>query len=358
MMKDSDFKQIFLNECPILDVRSEDEFARGALPGAVNFPILENTERVLVGTLYKKSGREFAIQKGEELVSGEVRARRLQSWAHLAQKFRGSLRITCARGGLRSAYAQEWLQEIGFEVPRIEGGVKRAREFLRVNNENLDDLQFGVITGKTGSGKTSLLNRVFQQSGKPILDLEKLANHRGSAFGHLGSQPSSASFENSLSVALLKTREQNSRIWVEDESRMVGSCVLPEVFFGKMRKSAVVVIEESLDSRVEEIFKDYFLEVLESDRTLRLEIYEKALRVLEKKLGGLRFQEVWRDFSRAVEDSKRLQSPSELHKEWIRKILLWYYDPLYQRSFEKRRPVELFRGNREEVYGWVCRENS
>lgn len=349
-LNSQELKNLFLNKIPLIDVRAPVEFAQGHLPGAVNLPILNDEERALIGITYKKEGQEAAVQLGYKLVSGDVKNSRLQKWLQFINQNPETV-IYCFRGGLRSKITQKWLQEAGVARPLIQGGYKRVRNFL------IDEVhQFAnkssllILSGTTGSGKTSFLNEV--KSFYPVLDLEALACHRGSAFGAISlSQPSQINFENQIAVSLLSVQESPKKFLVEDESRLIGSCAVPQSFFIKMRQSPVIWIEETLENRVENIFRDYIREPMFAKETAKvLDIFKRykvSTSKISKKLGGLRTQELLGLISHSEQEFLMSQDLSS-NKIWIEKLLIYYYDPMYLSSLDRRQVKVLFKGSRAD----------
>lgn len=347
---EKEYTRLVLEKVPILDVRAPVEFADGMLPGSTNLPLLTDDERAAVGTIYKQKGSEAAVALGHSLVSGQVKERRILAWRDWLEQRPGAV-ITCFRGGLRSGIAQQWLAERSMARVRLEGGYKGMRRFLLKQVEDAATRRWIAVAGPTGSGKSALL-----QAGRfPALDLEALARHRGSAFGALpDAQPSQASFENALGAELtvLAHRAPACPWLMEDESRMVGSRVVPEALFSALRSAPAVLIEESLDRRVENVFAEY---VLGSDlggargeaaAAAKLESYRQALRKISGKLGGLRTREILGllDAARALDD----------HRLWIRRLIEEYYDPFYFSSLARRQPKILFRGSREAAQEFLA----
>ena len=342
-----------MNETAFIDVRAPVEFAIGSLPNATNLPILNDEERALIGLTYKNEGNEAAIKLGYNLVSGEVKNSRVNSWVSFIRENPESV-IYCFRGGLRSQITQKWIQEAGIERPIIKGGYKRVRNFLIDEVDSIsENSKMVILSGTTGSGKTKFLNEV--KSFYPGLDLEALACHRGSAFGATNTnQPSQINFENNLALFLMQFKTSALKeipLLVEDESRLIGSRALPKSFFDRMRASPVLWIEETLEGRLNNIFEDYILnEMFDKDNDLVLAIfarYKASVQKISKKMGGLRTQELIGLLKKSEDDyinSNELSS----NKEWIEKLLVYYYDPLYLSSLERRKANILFKGNRFE----------
>ena len=227
----------------MIDVRSPLEFERGAFPNAVNLPLLFDTERHEIGKMFKNAGKDAAINLGNELVCGESKARRLGNWQKFLQENPSAV-VYCFRGGIRSQTFQQWLKDM--DVPLVEGGYKALRRYLIDTIETVTaSSELMIIGGKTGSAKTHLLNTLNFS-----IDLEGLANHRGSAFGRrIQGQPSQINFENQLGIALLKLPFENTQqLFLEDESRSIGSLSIPKEFHDKMTASPIAMLEESLEA--------------------------------------------------------------------------------------------------------------
>ncbi|MGZ3722009.1 MAG: tRNA 2-selenouridine(34) synthase MnmH [Bdellovibrionales bacterium] len=337
-------KRLVAGEAKLIDVRAPVEFAAGSIPGSVNLPILNDKEREQVGTVYKTEGSSQAVALGHQLVSGQTKAERIEAWSNFIRANHSAAYITCFRGGMRSQLAQSWVREKRLAVPRVAGGYKAMR---RVLIEQITEFstrgKMIVLSGKTGSGKTTLLQglRDFQN-----IDLEALANHRGSAFGgYKHEQPSQADFENRLAVNLAGIK--NARpVLVEDESRMIGKIVQPEDFFNLLRVSPVLVLDESLEVRIENTFQEYVVERA-ADGSLFPTLQDCLYRI-KTRLGGTRYTEISQDMRRA-QMAFRENNDLSLSREWIEKLLVWYYDPLYERSWEKRKPQVLASAGREGI---------
>lgn len=368
--------ELFIIDTPLIDVRAPIEFAQGSLPGSVNIPILGDQERAVVGTTYKYQGSEAAVRLGYEMISGFVKQNLLQQWLDFIHRHPQAV-LYCFRGGKRSQIAQQWLKEAGVDRPLIFGGYKMARHFLINTIDRFSaNRKLLVVTGPTGSGKTRLIKDIGDTY--PALDIEAIARHRGSAFGGLPtSQPTQIDFENRLAVNLLKLVQeiQYKPVVVEDESRNIGSVYLPTSFFARMRNSEVIWIDESFETRVNNIFVDYILDTaigkaqqsrlrrqqavlsedqgILHDQALRLfEKYQHALQMISKKLGGQRFQEVSKDLENARLNFLRMNE-IQSNKIWIEKLVKYYYDPLYLGSLQRRQVNPSFKGSRDEVVDYL-----
>lgn len=348
ILDSSHFEEIFASDRPLIDLRAPCEFVLGSFPSALNLPLMDDQERAVVGTIYKQQGTEAAIRKGHELVSGELREARLHSWLQQIQSAPDTV-LFCFRGGLRSQTVQKWLEERGCFAPLIKGGYKSLRSFLLTAIETQSErLPFFVITGMTGSGKTALLKKLPHS-----IDLEDLAQHQGSAFGAKNQgQPTQIDFENRLAIAMLKMSRQNPRmLFIEDESRMIGQRVVPETFFKRQRASPVIYLERSLEERVDHILDIYVRRRLEENAynfDELLQQHRKSLNSISKKLGGLLTQECLHHLDEAMRESQ-LNASHEGHRLWIEKLLVNYYDPIYQKNLKIRAPKILFSGSEEDI---------
>ena len=330
-------KELFFSQTPLVDVRAPVEFSEGSIPHSLNLPIMNDEERRLVGTCYKEKGQEDAILLGHNLVKGEIKRERVQKW--LAEiKARPETQFFCFRGGLRSQIACQWIREAGVDRQPIPGGYKRMRRFFLSYLEQANFPNLIRLGGLTGSGKTIVLNTIGGS-----IDLEKLASHRGSAFGGMGAQPSQVRFENELSLELMRV---NDLTLVEDESAMIGRIVIPKRFHLHMRNSPLIILKCDEEERIQNIFADY---VLGSD----LEKLSIPLLRIAKALGGARFKEI----SDLMKAAFELEKTPENHAEWIKKLLHYYYDPLYQKDLKQQGTQVLFEGPAEEIHHFITSQN-
>ncbi|PIB51696.1 tRNA 2-selenouridine(34) synthase MnmH [Pseudomonas sp. 2995-1] len=353
----TDYRDIFLNDRPMMDTRAPVEFIKGAFPGVVNLPLMNDDERQRVGTCYKQQGQQAAIVLGHQLVSGKVLEERLARWTEFAQANPDGY-LYCFRGGLRSQLVKQVLKdESGIDYPRIGGGYKAMRTFLlETVDQAVEQCDFVLLGGLTGSGKTEVINQL--NNG---LDLEGHANHRGSSFGKRASgQPSNIDFENRLAVDVLKKRARGIEQFVlEDESRMIGSCALPLNLHRGMQVYPMVWLEESLENRVERVLREYVTDLCaqfsvafgEAGFERFAERLTQSLANIHKRLGGERYQRLHALMQAALAEQARSGSV-DLHRGWI-VGLREYYDPMYAFQREKKGARIEFAGEQAAVVEYL-----
>ncbi len=345
----------------MIDVRAPLEFERGAFPGAVNLPLLTDSERHEVGAQFKNRGQDAAIALANELVSGTSKLERIDAWRDFLAN-RPNAVLYCFRGGLRSHTVQRWLLDHGMDVTLVEGGYKALRRFLITTIETVSaNSKFMIIGGKTGSAKTHLINALDCS-----VDLEGLANHRGSAFGRrIDDQPTQINFENRLGIALMKLPFQKTEhIFLEDESRSIGSLSIPKIFHDKMTDSPIAMLEESLEARVDTIYRDYiysnFQDFKERDADAAGENFSEfllgSLHRIQRRLGGERYGEIRATMEQALTHTDPGEAES-LHRQWIQSLLCDYYDPMYEYQMNKKLNRVVYRGTREEFSAWASHLN-
>ena len=355
----SDYARLFLNDVPLLDVRAPVEFQAGAFPTAENHPLLDDEDRHRIGVRYKEKGQEAAIELGSERVNGELRDHRIKAWLTFARRHPDSV-LYCFRGGLRSQISQQWLSEaLGHAYPRVEGGYKAMRRFL------IDQLEISaariqplVLGGRTGAGKTRLLQRLQHK-----IDLEALAHHRGSAFGtRPRGQPGQIDFENALSIALLKHRHAgNSPLVLEDESAHVGARTLPAPLWKAMKAAPLAILKADPATRIGHTREEYFVDTLKEFQALQGEergyaAWERylldSLDKIQRKLGGLRHKAL-REAMQSALRSHRRDGDARAFDPVIRRLLEEYYDPMYDYAIERNRGRIRFTGDAGAMAAWL-----
>ena len=296
-------------QLPLVDARSEGEFAQSHIPGAINIPILDNAERIQVGTLYKQAGPEKATLKGFELVGPRFHLIQREALRKFPAK---KLILYCWRGGMRSQILSWLLTQVGFEIFRLEGGYKTYRSFTFEAVRKPYPLL--VLGGKTGAAKTVLLQKL-KERGEQVVDLEGLANHKGSSFGAIGqpAQPTVEQFENLLAEELRKINVDQA-LWVENESRRIGQIILPDSFYLQMTQSPRIEIDKTEEERIVHIASEYA--ALDQG-----ELSAAVLR-LQKRLGG--------DRTKQALEAIQVNQP----EIWI-PILLLYYDKTYEFDLQR-----------------------
>jgi len=355
----SSFKDIVLNETPLIDIRAPVEFAKGAFRNAINLPIMNDEERRVVGIAYKKQGNNAAMKLGHKLVSGTLKEQRVQAWCD-AVKANPQALLYCFRGGSRSGISQEWLSSVGVDIVRLKGGYKAFRNFLMQEIEDAPKhFKPIVIGGRTGSGKTLLLHKM-QNS----IDFEGLANHRGSSFGRqISEQPSQIDFENSLAYELIQKIDSGYRGLVfEDEGKAVGKRYIPPTLANYLKNAPLYILETSKAERVEITFdeyvlgaqKDYAKEYENGIDLWSSDMQESMLRIC-KRLGLERYKALDALFVDALKGQKEANT-LEGHKVWIEYLLSEYYDPMYDYQIQKSAERVVMRGSDEELLEYLTKE--
>ncbi len=311
-------KKIFVEEFlkqaenhTVIDVRTPSEFQKGHIPGAFNIPLFSNEERADVGTKYKQESRDTALILALEFVAPKAAA-----FLDELKKISPSKEILlyCWRGGMRSAGMAKLFEADGWKTATLCKGYKAYRNYIRQDFENKADLM--IIGGMTGSGKTEILYKIGK-SGEQILDLEKIAHHKGSAFGSLGQekQPTNEQFENDLFESWKKLN-LSKRIWLEDESQLIGKDRIPDPLFKQMRTTNVIKLELDKKKRVERLMKEY--------TGFDIKPLINSITNISRRLGGL-------DTSKAIEAIEKGDFRTAIN------IVLSYYDKTYTYGLSKRK---------------------
>ena len=354
-----DYRSLFLNNTPLLDVRAPVEFELGAFPYTENFPLINNQERAVIGLRYKEIGQDEAINLGHALVQGEIKSARIDQWQKFFEQHPEGI-LYCFRGGMRSKITQQWIYEkTGIIYPRVKGGYKAMRRFLIDELEKSSHILEPVILGgRTGIGKTILLKKISQQ-----IDLEGIFHHRGSVFGkHVTPQPSQIDIENSLSIELLKLINNKSiKIVLEDEGTNIGSRRIPESLFNKMKQSPLILLEAGVDERIDITFQEYIIEALEEHQlhygkdqgfSIWAQQLQTSIDKIQRRLGGVRHKEIKTLLDDAIQQHQSTDI-CEHHKQWIKVLLVDYYDPMYDFQLSKKENRVVFRGTQNEVLSYL-----
>jgi tRNA 2-selenouridine synthase len=295
---------------PVIDVRSPSEYKTGHIPGAYNIPLFNDRERETVGIKYKKEGRLQAILEGLKQ-TGPAMSSKLEEALLLAKD--GKLLVHCWRGGMRSE-AMAWLFSLGdIDTEVLDGGYKSYRHLilgsLSVKRKMI------VLGGMTGSSKTHIL-RYLKGYGQQVIDLEELANHKGSAFGSLGQpdQPSTEQFGNFL-FDVWNHIKTDMPVWIEDESRNIGNVFLPEKFYSNMQETPSIILMMDVQTRLPRLIEEY--------SAFSTETLKASIMKISRRLGGDHVRDAINavesgDFAKAIE------------------ITLYYYDKAYLFGLKKK----------------------
>jgi len=298
-----------LERAKYVDLRSPVEYASSHIPGAVNIPLLSDEERSEIGTIYRHQGPDQAKIRGLEVV-----APRLADMISEIKEFSrdNNLVVYCWRGGDRSRAVANLLDIMQVDGYRLIGGYKSYRAFVLNQLQILPRSQVVVIHGLTGTGKTEIIKHLAAM-GMPALDLEGLANHRGSVFGGigLGLQPSQKQFDSSLYQALDRLKDERFLI-VESESKKIGRVFLPDHLFARMKEGRHVLVYDTLENRINRLVHEYVEDASNNTNDLL-----ECVQGLKYHLGKGKTQQV-------VELIKSSQLT-----EAIKVLLTDYYDPLY-----------------------------
>ena len=328
-----------------IDLRSENEFKKGSIPQSVNIPILNNDQFKKVGIEYKKNGSDAAIALGHSLVKGSLKENLIHHWTEHLKKNPECL-LYCFRGGMRSEIAVKWLNDCGVKVNRLKGGYKNFRNWVISQHLNIENYikDWIIIGGLTGSGKTDFL-RSFKES----IDLEQIANHRGSAFGvRDGGQPTQSNFENILTLDYLNHKYE--KLILEDESRTIGRAGLPGFWYQKMQSSKLVILEVDDDKRAENIYYEYVYDELNNgvNEDILLEKYLGSLNNIKRRLGNVVYNNI-----KDLMKSAFHQNEKEIHKEWILTLLTSYYDKMYSYKLDMRKDFIVHKGEIESCRDYI-----
>ncbi|MBD2868937.1 tRNA 2-selenouridine(34) synthase MnmH [Paenibacillus arenilitoris] len=299
-------------EAQLIDVRSPSEYAESTIPGSVNIPLFDDKERAEIGTLYKQESVEAAKERGLEIVSGKLPG--------FIREIAGSgpprKVVFCWRGGMRSRTSATLASLMGHKMYRLTGGFRAYRRWVVETLEGIAELPpCYVVNGFTGTGKTELLARL-RERGYPVLDLEWMAQHRGSIFGHIGLSPSNQkTFDSRLVHELIRLKDAPYLI-LEAESKRIGKIVLPEFLMKAKEAGTSLYVEMPIEARVANIVGDYKPAEHKEDFVRSFERIEKRIHT-------------------PVAAEIRASLAEDRFEDAARLLLLHYYDPRYQYATEQ-----------------------
>ncbi len=303
---------------PVIDVRSPGEYDHAHIPRAVSIPLFDNEERAQVGTKYKNGGKDAAVLLGLDLVGPK-----LAGFVKQSKKLNPEQKevlVHCWRGGMRSGSFAWLLDTAGLTASTLIGGYKAYRN--AVLTAFAEPRTLVILGGKTGSGKTEILKELARQ-GEQIIDLEGLAHHKGSSYGAIGQlpQPATEQFENLL-FAQWRQLDPHRRIWLEDESRNVGSCFIPKPLWQQMRAAWVAFVDVPKEVRIQRLVAEY----TGIDHRLLVEATER----IRKRLGG-----------KVTKDA--LDALARHDYATVANLTLDYYDKSYLYGLSQRDPMNVHR---------------
>lgn len=302
-----------MNNYILIDVRTPKEFKTEPIPGSINIPVLLDEERVAVGTAYVQQSKELAKELGVKYIS-----QRLPEIFKQVQELSGKYKklvFFCARGGMRSGTISSLFASLGYKCLKLEGGYKSYRDFVIKNIPVVNEgVRYVVLHGRTGIGKTKILNKL-EKLGYPVMDLEKMADHKGSFFGSLCEKrkQSQKRFESEVFQFLLKNK--NSYVIAESESKRIGDVYVPESVYASLVSGYHLMADTTLEHRVEVLMEDYS------------EASKDELRECLKKIGRYIPKKKLTEYIEMLDADKIAELAGIVAVE--------YYDPLYQKSIDK-----------------------
>ena len=303
----------------IIDVRSQSEYAEDHMPGAINLPVLDDAERAQVGTIYKQVCPFTARKTGAALVAKNISQHLIEHFALKEKDYRPL--VYCWRGGQRSNSMALVLAQIGWRVTVLEGGYKTYRAYVRDQLQQLpEQFTYQMLCGLTGTGKTYILRQLGQR-GAQVLDLEGLANHRGSLLGEEwegkpAPQPQQKYFE-SLLLQRLQGFELSQPVWVESESNKIGRVYLPQSLWQQMKQASCVEIQVPLVARVQLLLQQYPHLVNHPD------VLKAKLQLLKSRYGREKLNQWYQ-----LIDARQWET-------FVQDVLQSHYDPTYTQSMER-----------------------
>jgi tRNA 2-selenouridine synthase len=331
LFQDITIEELFMlskkKEMVLIDVRSPSEFENATIPGSLNIPLFDDAERAEIGTIYKQVSVQAAKERGLEIVSAK-----LPAFVKSFEQIQGEKAVFCWRGGMRSKTTATVLSLMGIHVYRLAGGFRAYRKWVVDRLESLEFMPYVyVINGNTGTGKTVILQRL-REEGYPALDLEEMAGHRGSIFGHIGRKANNQKTFDSLLVTELLNLQDRPYILLEGESKRIGKVVLPDFIVNKKEAGTHLFIQMPVEERVRHIIEDYRPwdhkeEVMEAFKRLKNRIHTPAAKEIETALRQNHYEQA------------------------VRLLSEYYYDPRYEHAIKQyeKEPIVIKAQNIKEA---------
>jgi tRNA 2-selenouridine synthase len=329
MFKDLTIDQCDLHKYTFVDVRSPSEYMEMTIPGSLNIPVFDDEERAEVGTLYKQVSKEVATDRGLEIFSGK-----LPQFIQEFRKLEGEIVVFCWRGGMRSKAAATFLDLMGIKTSRILGGVRAYRHWVLKGLEAIEMKPASfVLNGGTGTGKTAILKKL-QREGYPVLDIEGLANHRGSIFGEIGLTANNQKTFDSLLLQELMKLQESPFLLFEAESKRIGKLLLPDFLVEGKENAFHIFIEMPMNERIGHILEEYRLhehheEFVEAFRYIKRRIHSPVANEIEVELKERNYERI------------------------LGLLLEYYYDPRYMHranQYPEERRITVKVNSIEEAY--------